>query len=120
MITALMVLLLEHTSLIGILKALGERDGRIRQIFLYYAAVITLTGMFWGNLIGLGFCFLEDKFHLIRFNEANYYLSYAPVKFNWLAIIGVNVGTLIVTLLFLLLPALWVSRIAPVRAIRFR
>ncbi len=120
MITALMVLLLEHTSLIGILKALGESTGRIRKIFLYYAAVITLTGMFWGNLIGLGFCFLEDKFHLIRLNEADYYLSYAPVKFNWLAILGVNIGTLIITVTFLILPALWVSRIAPVRAIRFR
>ncbi len=120
MITALMVLLLEHTSLIGILKALGESNGRIRQIFLYYAAVITLTGMFWGNLIGLGFCYLEDRFHLIHLNEADYYLSYAPVKFNWYAIIGVNVGTLIITTVFLLLPALWVSKIAPVRAIRFR
>lgn len=120
MITALMVLLLEHTSLIGILKALGESSGRIRQIFLYYAAVITMTGMFWGNLIGLGFCFLEDKFHLIKLKEADYYLSYAPVKFNWLAIIGVNVGTLLITLIFLILPALWVSKIAPVRAIRFR
>ena len=120
MITALMVLLLEHTALIGILKALGESNGRIRQIFLYYAAVITLTGMFWGNLIGLGFCFLEDKFHFIQLNEADYYLSYAPVKFNWAAIAGVNIGTLVITVVFLLLPAMWVSRIAPVRAIRFR
>jgi len=120
MITALMVLLLEHTSLIGILKALGETNGRIRQIFLYYAAVITLTGMFWGNLIGLGFCYLEDKFHFIQLNEADYYLSYAPVQFNWYAIIGVNIGTLVITVIFLILPALWVSTIAPVRAIRFR
>lgn len=120
MITALMVLLLEHTSLIGILKALGESNKQIRHIFLYYAAVITMTGMFWGNLIGLGFCFLEDKFHLIHLNEADYYLSYAPVKFNWFAIVGVNVGTLVITVLFLLLPALWISTIAPVKAIRFR
>jgi lipoprotein-releasing system permease protein len=120
MITALMVLLLEHTGLIGILKALGESNGRIRQIFLYYAAVITMTGMFWGNLIGLGFCYLEDKFHFIKLNEVDYYLSYAPVQFNWAAIIGVNVGTLVITVVFLVLPALWVSTIAPVRAIRFR
>ncbi|MCC6281151.1 MAG: ABC transporter permease [Saprospiraceae bacterium] len=120
MITALMVLLLEHTSLIGILKALGESNGRIRQIFLYYASVITMTGMFWGNLIGLGFCYLEDKFHFIHLNEADYYLSYAPVRLNWAAIIGVNVGTLVITVVFLVLPALWISTIAPVRAIRFR
>ncbi len=120
MITALLVLVLERTTMIGILKALGEQNGGIRQIFLYHAAVITLTGMFWGNLLGLGFCFLQDKFHLIRLNEADYYLSYAPVKIQWLPVIGVNVGTLVVTLLFLLLPSFVVARISPVRAIRFQ
>lgn len=120
MITALLVLVLERTTMIGILKALGETGRRIRRIFLYYAAVITLTGMFWGNLLGLGFCFLQDKFHFIRLNEADYYLSYAPVKINWLAVAGVNAGTLAVTLLFLVLPSLLVSKIAPVKAIRFK
>jgi lipoprotein-releasing system permease protein len=76
--------------------------------------------MFWGNLIGLGFCFLQDNFHFIQLNEADYYLSYAPVKINWLAVLGVNIGTLIVTLLFLVLPSLLVSKIAPVKAIRFK
>ena len=120
MITALLVLVLERTTMIGVLKALGETNRRIRRIFLYYAAVITLTGMFWGNLIGLGFCFLQDKFHFIKLNEADYYLSYAPVKINWLAVVGVNIGTLIVTLLFLVLPSFLVSKIAPVRAIQFK
>jgi len=120
MVTALMVLVLERTTMIGVLKALGENNGRIREIFLYHAAVITLTGMFWGNLIGLGFCWLQDKFHLIRLNEADYYLSYAPIKMNWAAIMGINVGTLVITLVFLLLPSLVVSNIAPVRAIRFK
>lgn len=120
MITALLVLVLERTTMIGILKALGETNGRIRQIFLYHAAVITLTGMFWGNLIGLGFCFLQDHFHLIRLNEADYYLSYAPVEVQWWSVIGVNAGTLLITLVFLLIPSLVVSRIAPVRAIQFK
>lgn len=120
MITALLVLVLERTTMIGILKALGETNGRIRQIFLYHAAVITLTGMFWGNLIGLGFCYLQDKFHFIRLNEADYYLAYAPVKVQWLSVIGVNIGTLAITLVFLLIPSLVVSRIAPVRAIQFK
>ena len=120
MVTALLVLVLEHTTMIGILKSLGESNTRIRRIFLYYAAVITLTGMFWGNLIGLGFCFLQDKYHLIRLNEADYYLSYAPAKVNWLAVLGVNAGTLAVTLLFLILPSFLVSKIAPVKAIRFK
>lgn len=119
MITALLVLVLERTTMIGILKALGERDGRIRQVFLYHAAVITLTGMFWGNLLGVGFCVLQDRFHLIRLNEADYYLSYAPVELNWAPWLVINVGTLLVTLVFLLLPSYVVSKVSPVRAIRF-
>lgn len=119
MITALLVLVLERTTMIGILKALGERDGRIRQVFLYHAAVITLTGMFWGNLLGVGFCILQDKFHLIRLNEADYYLSYAPVELNWAPWLIINLGTLLITLVFLLLPSYVVSKVSPVRAIRF-
>jgi len=120
MITALLVLVLERSTMIGILKALGAENRRIRSIFLYHAAVITLTWMFWGNLIGLGFCWVQDRFHLIHLNEADYYLSYAPVKIEWLSVIGINLGTLAITLIFLLLPSLVVSGIAPVRAIRFK
>lgn len=119
MITALLVLVLERTTMIGVLKALGGTNGHVRQIFLYQAAVITLTGMFWGNLIGIGFCVLQDRFHWIHLNEADYYLSYAPVQLNWTVLLGVNVGTLFVTLVFLVLPSLVVSKISPVRAIRF-
>ncbi len=119
MITALLVLVLERTTMIGVLKALGETNGRIRQIFLYHAAVITLQGMFWGNLIGLGFCFLQDKYRFIQLNEADYYLSYAPVELNWFPFFLINFGTLVLTLAFLLVPSFLVSKISPVRAIRF-
>jgi lipoprotein-releasing system permease protein len=120
MITALLVLVLERSNMIGILKALGERDRGIRQVFLYHAAIITLTGMFWGNLLGLGFCWLQDKFRFIKLNETDYYLSYAPVQFEWSRIATINIGTLIITFVFLLIPSLVVSRIAPVQAIRFK
>jgi lipoprotein-releasing system permease protein len=120
MITALLVLVLERTQMIGILKSLGARNGRIRRIFLYHAGLIALNGIFWGNLLGLGFCFLQQQFRLIRLNEADYYLAYAPIKVQWLTVIGVNIGTIVLTLLFLLLPSMMVSRIAPVRAIRFK
>jgi lipoprotein-releasing system permease protein len=120
MITALLVLVLERSNMIGVLKALGAANGRIRRIFLYHAAVITLRGMFWGNLIGLGLCWLQDKYHLITLNEADYYLSYAPVKLEWLSIAGVNLGTLLLTLLFLIVPSMLVSNISPVKAIRFK
>lgn len=119
MITALLVLVLERTTMIGVLKALGETNGRIRQVFLYHAGVITMRGMFWGNLLGIGFCLLQEKFHLITLNEADYYLAYAPVQLNWLPFLVINLGTLLLTLLFLLIPSYVVSRISPVRAIRF-
>lgn len=120
MITALLVLVLERTNMIGVLKALGEKDGRIRRIFLYHAAFITLNGIFWGNLAGLGLCYLQKKFHFITLNEADYYLAYAPVKFEWLTILGINIGTLLLTTLFLVIPSLVISRIAPVKAIQFK
>lgn len=120
MITALLVLVLERSTMIGVLKALGAENARIRSIFLYHAAVITLYGMVFGNLIGLGFCWLQDRFHLIKLNEADYYLAYAPVKVEWLTVLGINLGTLAITLIFLLLPSFAVSGIAPVRAIRFK
>lgn len=120
MITALLVLVLERTNMIGILKALGASNRPIRRIFIYHASTITLLGMFWGNLIGMAFCFLQDKFHIIRLKEADYYLSYAPIKMNWLAVAGINAGTLLITMLFLLLPSLVVSKVAPVKAIQFK
>jgi lipoprotein-releasing system permease protein len=120
MITALLVLVLERSTMIGILKSLGETNGNIRQIFLYHAAVITGKGMFWGNLIGLGFCFLQSKFHIIKLNEADYYLAYAPVSINWWVLIGINIGTLLITLLFLIIPSLAASYISPLRAIQFK
>ncbi len=120
MITALLVLVLERSTMVGILKALGAENRKIREVFLYHAAVITLFGMALGNFIGLGFCWLQDRFHLIKLNEADYYLSYAPVKVEWLTVLGINLGTLAITLIFLVLPSLVVSGIAPVRAIRFK
>lgn len=82
--------------------------------------MITLTGMFWGNFLGLGFCYLQDRFKFIQLNEADYYIAYAPIRLNWTAIIGVNATTLFITLLFLLIPSLVISKIVPVKAIRFK
>lgn len=120
MITALLVLVLERTNMIGVLKALGAGNRSVQRIFIYHASFITLWGMFWGNLIGMGFCFLQDKFRFIKLNEADYYLSYAPVKINWVAVAGINLGTLLITVVFLLLPSLVVSGISPIKAIRFK
>ena len=106
--------------MIGILKALGASDWSIRKIFLYHAGYIVLLGLFWGNAIGIGFCLLQEKFRFIRLDEANYYLSEAPIDLQWLTVAGLNLGTLSVTLAFLIIPSYLVSKISPVKAIRFK
>lgn len=120
MITALLILILERTNMIGTLKSLGSSNWSIRKIFLYYAGYIILVGLFWGNLIGLGLCYLQDTFGLITLDETNYYLSVAPIKIQWGSVLLLNVGTLVITLLFLIVPSYLVSRIDPVKAIRFK
>ncbi len=120
MITALLVLVLERANMIGILKALGATSGRIRQIFLYQAAFIIANGLFWGNLIGLSFCYLQDRYHFIRLNEADYYLSYAPVHVQWPVWGALNAGFMLLVLVFLLLPAYAVGWVSPIRVIHFR
>ena len=120
MITALLILILERTNMIGILKALGSRNWSIQKIFLYQAGIIIGAGLFWGNILGIGLCLLQRHFKLITLNEADYYLSYAPINLNWLHVIALNAGTLIITLLFLLIPSLLVMRISPVKSIRFK
>ncbi|MBR9923061.1 MAG: ABC transporter permease [Bacteroidetes bacterium] len=120
MITALMILILERTNMIGTLKALGSTNWSIRRIFLYYAGYIILLGLFWGNLIGLGLCWLQDRFEFIKLSEADYYLAVAPVDVNFWLVLLLNILTLVVTLLFLIVPSWLVTRINPVRAIRFK
>lgn len=120
MITALMILILERTNMIGTLKALGSTNWGIQKIFLYYAAYIILIGLFWGNLIGITLGFLQDKFGIIRLSEADYYLAVAPVHFNFWTILGLNIGTMVVTLIFLVIPSFLVTSISPVKAIRFK
>ena len=120
MVTALMILILERTNMIGVLKSLGSRDWAIRKIFLYYAAYIILIGLFWGNVFGILICYIQDKFEIIRLSEADYYLSVAPIQLNLWTVFALNIGTLIITVLFLIIPSYLVTRITPVKAIRFK
>ena len=120
MVTALMILILERTNMIGTLKALGSHNWSIRKIFLYYAGYIIVIGLLWGNGLGIGLCLLQEYFELIRLSEANYYLSVAPVDLNFWTILMLNLGTLVVTIVFLILPSYLVTSINPVKAIRFK
>lgn len=120
MITALMILILERTNMIGTLKALGTPNWNIRKMFLYYAAYIITLGLFWGNLIGLLLCWIQKTFGVIRLSEEDYYLAVAPIEINFWAILMINVGTLVITLLFLIIPSYLVTNIDPVKALRFK
>lgn len=120
MITALLVLILERTPMIGILKALGSTNWSIRKVFLYNAAYLIGIGLFWGNLIGLGFIFLQDRFKLFKFpNPEEYYIEYIPVHINLFTILSLNIGVLFLCLLMLLIPSYIITKITPVKAIRF-
>ncbi|MEM6397309.1 MAG: FtsX-like permease family protein [Bacteroidota bacterium] len=120
MVTVLLILILERTQMVGTLKALGQSNWGIQRIFLYYAGYIMLFGLLWGNIIGLGLCWLQKSTGIIRLDEASYYLAVAPIAINWWTVLALNVGTLVITLVVLILPSLWVGRIDAVKALRFR
>lgn len=119
MITALLVLILERTNMIGVLKALGSSNWSIRKVFLYNAAYLIGLGLIWGNLIGLGLLFIQKYFKLFPLNPDTYYVSQAPVYISLDYILFLNLGTFVVCLLMLLIPSIIISRISPVKAIRF-
>lgn len=120
MISALLIMILERTNMIGILKALGANNLRIRRIFLYNAVYLTGVGLLIGNIVGLGFCFLQQKYHFIGLDQSNYYVDYAPIDLSLLTVVLLNIGTFVVCLLMLIVPSMMVSRISPVKAIRFK
>mgnify|MGYP003900253891 CR=1 FL=1 len=119
MIVALLVLILERTQMIGILKALGANNWNIRKIFLYNAAYLISRGLLFGNLIALALLFLQKTFGIIKLNPQNYYVSEVQVDINFLHILLLNLGTILICLLVLLIPSYIITKISPVKAIRF-
>ena len=119
MITALLVLILERTQMIGILKALGSNNWSIRKVFLYNATYLIVLGLIWGNVIGLGLLFTQKYFGLFPLDPSVYYVSQAPVYLNLGHIVALNIGTFILCLLMLLVPSYIITKISPVKAIRF-
>ncbi len=119
MITALLILILERTQMIGVLKALGSNNWQIRRIFIRQAAHVLVKGLVLGNLIGVSLCLLQRKFEFVKLREEEYYLAVAPIDFHLGVIVLINVGTVLVTVLFLILPSYFISRISPTQAIRF-
>jgi lipoprotein-releasing system permease protein len=119
MMTALLVLILERTQMIGILKALGSSDWSIRKIFLYNAGFLIFKGLFWGNLIGIGLLLIQKYFKVIPLNPETYYVSEAPIYLSLDYILIINFGTLLLCLLMLLIPSVIIVKISPVKAMKF-
>ena len=119
MITALLVLILERTKMIGVLKTMGSTNWSIRKLFLYNASYLIILGLVWGNILGLGLLFVQKYFKLIKLPEKTYYVSEAPIYIDISYILALNIGTLILCLLMLLLPSYIITKILPIKAIRF-
>ena len=119
MISALLILILERTNMIGTLKSLGMKNWSVRKIFLYNATHIIGRGLLWGNIIGISFCLLQKYFHLIPLDERTYYLAFIPINFNLLHIFLLNAGTFTACFMMLLLPSYVITYITPVKAMRF-
>lgn len=120
MISALLIIILERTSMIGILKALGYTNGGIRQIFLYNAAYLVGLGLLLGNALGLGLYFFQYYTRYFKLDEASYYVSYIPVNIQLLEVVALNAGVATIALLVLLIPSYLITKISPIKAIQFR
>ncbi len=119
MISALLILILERTNMIGILKALGSTNASIQKVFLYNAAYLIGKGLAWGNVIGLSLALIQKQYGIFKLDEATYYVAVIPIDLNWIYIVLLNIGTLICCVLMLIVPSFIVSKITPVKAIRF-
>ncbi|MCC5920417.1 MAG: ABC transporter permease [Cyclobacteriaceae bacterium] len=118
MIAILFILIMERRPFIGVLKALGSKDIEIRKIFVLMGVKLTLKGLFYGNMLGMGLCYLQYRFKLIPLDPENYYMSYVPVSWNWPFIIFLNLGVITLIGLVLIIPSAMVSRLSPVEALR--
>lgn len=119
MVSGLLILILDKTQFIGILKALGSRNWSIRKIFLIQSSFLILKGLFWGNIVGIGICLLQMHFHILKLDASIYFVDYVPIILNWWHIIGLNILSAVTAMLMLLLPSAVIARIVPARAIKF-
>ncbi|WP_374951430.1 ABC transporter permease [Mucilaginibacter sp.] len=120
MISALLIMILERTAMIGMFKAMGAGNWVIQKVFLYNAAYLIGVGLLLGNALGLGIGYLQLTTHVFKLDQASYYMTFVPIKFEAADVLLLNVGTLVVCLMVLIIPSMLVTRISPVKAIRFK
>ena len=119
MVSSLLVIILERTQMIGILKAMGARNWSIRKVFLYFSVMLILKALVLGNILGVGICLIQLYTHVFRLDPASYYLEYVPINLTVLHLVLLNVGTVIITTLMLLLPSYFITKVSPEKTIRF-
>lgn len=117
--SGLLILILERTSTIGVLKALGARNSMVRSVFLHYGIFVIGRGLLWGNLVGLLLCFVQWQWHLFPLDATSYYVDHVPVCINWWIVACLNISTLLICVFTLVGPTLIVSHIKPTKALRF-
>ncbi|TCC89478.1 ABC transporter permease [Pedobacter frigiditerrae] len=120
MVTALLIMILERTSMIGLLKAMGISDTSVMKIFLYNAIYLVGIGLVLGNILGLGIAYFQTTTHLFKLEQTNYYLAYVPMEVHFVDVLLLNIATVIICTIVLIIPSLLVSRISPLKAIRFK
>lgn len=119
MISVILILVMERTQMIGLLKAVGSSNRVIRTMFVYQGMNLIAHGLLWGNLIGLGLCWIQDKFKIITLNPKDYYMSYVPISWDWPNVIFLNLLIFVVVTVVLWVPTAIISRVSPIKAIRF-
>jgi lipoprotein-releasing system permease protein len=119
MISALIIIILERINMIGTLKALGSESYSIRKVFVYVAAFLIGRGLLWGNVAGIGLVLLQKYFHVIHLDQQSYYISYVPVNISTLFLVLLNLGTIVVCVAMMILPTLIITKISPLKALRF-
>lgn len=119
MISGLLIIIIERTNMIGILKALGADNFTIRKVFLWFSVFLIGKGMIWGNLIGIAFCIIQSQFHLFKLDPESYYIDSVPVSMNIGYFILINITTLLVSVLMLIGPSFLITKINPATSMRY-
>jgi lipoprotein-releasing system permease protein len=120
MISALLIMILERTTMIGILKAMGAKNWAIQKVFLYNASYLIGLGLLLGNIFGLGLSLIQYKTHFFKLDAESYYMTFVPIQLKPADVILLNIGTMVICLLVLIIPSMLVSRISPVKAIQYK
>ena len=119
MISGLLIIIIERTNMIGVLKALGATNFTIRKTFLWFAVFLIGKGMLWGNVIGLAFCILQSRFGIFKLDPETYYVDTVPVSFNIILFLLINIGTLLAAVLMLIGPSYLITKINPANSMRY-